>query len=66
MAKKLSPKDEAFNAMLAALKQTTARADADLKTKFRGRTTECQRDYAMCIKAIAQAEKALFDSRENK
>jgi hypothetical protein len=59
MAKKLSPKDKAFNAMLAALKQTTSRADADLKAKFSGRTTQCQRDYAMCIEAIKQAEQAL-------
>lgn len=41
--------------MLAALIQATSRADKDLKKKFRGRTDECSRDYAMCVDAITKA-----------
>ena len=50
---------EAFHDMLAALKQCTSRADADLKKHFRDRTEACARDYEQCIDAISKAETAL-------
>lgn len=49
---------EAFAEMLAALKQCTSRADADLK-KLSGRTDECKRDYDQCMAAIKKAERAM-------
>lgn len=48
---------ESINAdMLAALKQCTSRADEDLKKYFHSRTSQCAKDYAMCMAAIAKAE----------
>jgi hypothetical protein len=56
MAKKLTARERAFDAMLAALKQATSRADADLKAHFKSRGSQCAKDYAQCLEAIALAE----------
>lgn len=48
-------RETAYPDMLAALIQITSRADKDLQEHFDERTSECARDYAMCIAAIAKA-----------
>ena len=53
---------EAFDDMLAALKQCTSRADKDMKEFFHSRTDQCSLDYAQCMKAITKAELALSKS----